>query len=43
MFIVDNAVIPAAGTAGRFSPPSYENPKALILVRGENLMLLIMG
>lgn len=38
MFIVDNAVILAAGTASRFAPLSYENPKALISVKGEILL-----
>ena len=35
---VDNAVILAAGTASRFAPLSYENPKALIEVKGEILI-----
>ena len=35
---VDNAVILAAGTASRFAPISYENPKALIEVKGEILI-----
>lgn len=38
MYIVDNAVILAAGTASRFAPLSYEIPKALISVRGEILL-----
>ena len=35
---VDNAIIMAAGTSSRFAPLSYENPKALIEVRGEVLI-----
>jgi CTP:phosphocholine cytidylyltransferase-like protein len=35
MYMVDNAVILAAGTSSRFAPLSYEQPKALIEVRGE--------
>ena len=38
MYIVDNAVILAAGTASRFAPLSYEQPKALISVKGEILL-----
>lgn len=38
MYIVDNAVILAAGTSSRFAPLSYELPKALISVRGEILL-----
>lgn len=38
MFVVDNAVIMAAGTSSRFAPLSYEIPKALITVRGEVLI-----
>jgi CTP:phosphocholine cytidylyltransferase-like protein len=38
MFQVDNAVILAAGTSSRFAPLSYEQPKALIEVRGEVLI-----
>lgn len=38
MFVVDNAVIMAAGTSSRFAPLSYEKPKALITVRGEVLI-----
>lgn len=38
MYIVDNAVILAAGTSSRFAPLSYEFPKALIPVRGEILI-----
>lgn len=38
MHIVDNAVIMAAGTSSRFAPLSYENPKALITVKGEVLI-----
>lgn len=37
-FIVNNAVIMAAGTSSRFAPISYEIPKALISVRGEVLI-----
>lgn len=37
-YIVDNAVIMAAGTASRFAPLSYERPKALIEVKGEILI-----
>ena len=37
-YIVDNAVIMAAGTSSRFAPLSYERPKALITVRGEVLI-----
>ncbi len=38
MYIVDNAVIMAAGTSSRFAPLSYEKPKALITVKGEVLI-----
>lgn len=38
MFIVDNAVIMAAGTSSRFAPLSFETPKALIKVKGEVLI-----
>lgn len=38
MHIVDNAVILAAGTSSRFAPLSYEQPKALITVKGEILL-----
>ena len=38
MYIVDNAVIMAAGASSRFAPLSYEMPKALISVRGEVLI-----
>jgi len=37
-YVVDNAVIMAAGTASRFAPLSYEKPKALIHVKGEVLI-----
>ncbi|WP_018659163.1 NTP transferase domain-containing protein [Allofustis seminis] len=37
-FIVDNAIIMAAGKSSRFAPLSYEKPKALIEVRGEVLI-----
>lgn len=37
-YIVDNAVIMAAGTASRFAPLSYEKHKALIEVKGEVLI-----
>lgn len=37
-YIVDNAIIMAAGTSSRFVPLSYEIPKALIEVRGEILI-----
>lgn len=37
-YIVDNAVIMAAGTSSRFAPLSKEIPKALIEVRGEVLI-----
>ncbi len=37
-YIVDSAVIMAAGTASRFAPLSYEKPKALIKVKGEILI-----
>lgn len=35
---VDNAVIMAAGMSSRFAPLSYENPKALLDVKGEKLI-----
>lgn len=35
---VDNAIIMAAGLASRFTPLSYEKPKALIKVKGEVLI-----
>lgn len=38
MHHVDNAVIMAAGTSSRFAPLSYEQPKALIEVKGEVLI-----
>lgn len=37
-YIVDNAIIMAAGTSSRFAPLSYEKPKALIEVKGEILI-----
>lgn len=37
-YVVDNAIILAAGTASRFAPISYEKPKALIEVKGEVLI-----
>lgn len=37
-YIVDNAVIMAAGFASRFVPISYETPKGLLRVRGEVLI-----
>lgn len=37
-YLVDNAVIMAAGTSSRFAPLSHEKPKALIEVRGEVLI-----
>lgn len=37
-YVVDNAVIMAAGLSSRFAPLSYEKPKALINVRGEILV-----
>ena len=37
-FIVDNAVILAAGFSSRFAPLCAERPKALIPVRGEVLI-----
>ncbi|MCI8417919.1 MAG: NTP transferase domain-containing protein [Lachnospiraceae bacterium] len=37
-YLVDNAVILAAGTSSRFAPISYERPKALIPVKGEILI-----
>lgn len=35
---VDNAVIMAAGMSSRFTPLSYETPKALLTIRGEVLI-----
>lgn len=35
---VDNAIIMAAGLSSRFTPLCYENPKALISVKGEVLI-----
>ncbi|WP_242830934.1 NTP transferase domain-containing protein [Butyrivibrio fibrisolvens] len=35
---VDNAIIMAAGTSSRFAPLSYENHKALTVVKGEVLI-----
>ena len=37
-YVVDNAIIMAAGTSSRFAPLSYEKPKALIEVNGEILI-----
>ena len=37
-YIVNNAIIMAAGTSSRFAPLSYERPKALIEVKGEILI-----
>lgn len=37
-YIVDNAVLMAAGTSSRFAPLSYELPKSLISVKGEILI-----
>ena len=37
-YIVDNAVIMAAGVSSRFAPLSYEKPKALVEVNGEILI-----
>lgn len=37
-YIVDNAIIMAAGLSSRFAPISYETPKPLIKVRGEVLI-----
>lgn len=37
-YIVDNAIIMAAGTSSRFAPLSYEKPKALIEVKGDILI-----
>lgn len=37
-YLVDNAIIMAAGTSSRFAPLSHEIPKALIEVRGEVLI-----
>ena len=34
-----NAIIMAAGTSTRFAPLSYEKPKGLLEVKGENLIL----
>ena len=38
LYIVDNAIIMAAGVSSRFAPLSYERPKALTEVRGEILI-----
>lgn len=38
MYIVENAIIMAAGMGRRFVPLSYENPKALLEVKGEILI-----
>lgn len=38
VYIVDNAIIMAAGVSSRFAPLSYESPKALTEVRGEILI-----
>ncbi len=38
MYIVDNAIIMAAGVSSRFAPLSYEKPKALTEVKGEILI-----
>lgn len=35
---VDNAIILAAGTSSRFAPLSFENPKALLNVKGEPMI-----
>lgn len=35
---VDNAIIMAAGTSSRFAPLSYEQHKAMIVVKGEVLI-----
>ena len=37
-YLVDNAIIMAAGVSSRFAPLSYERPKALIDVKGEVLI-----
>ncbi len=37
-YLVENAVILAAGTSSRFAPLSYERPKALVRVQGEILI-----
>ena len=37
-YMVDNAVILAAGLSSRFAPISYERPKGLLKVRGEILI-----
>lgn len=37
-YVVDNAVIMAAGLSSRFAPISYERPKGLLKVRGEVLI-----
>ena len=37
-YIVDNAIIMAAGYASRFAPLSYECPKALLNIKGEVLI-----
>ena len=38
MYIVDNAIIMAAGVSSRFAPLSVERPKALTVVKGEVLI-----
>lgn len=35
---IDNAIIMAAGYASRFAPLSYEEPKALLNIKGEILI-----
>ncbi|MEG1301268.1 MAG: NTP transferase domain-containing protein [Erysipelotrichaceae bacterium] len=37
-YVVDNAIIMAAGLSSRFVPISYEKPKALVKVKGEILI-----
>lgn len=37
-YIVDNAIIMAAGLSSRFAPLSHEKPKALLTVKGEVLI-----
>ena len=37
-YLVDNAIIMAAGISSRFAPISYERPKALIKVKNEILI-----
>ncbi len=37
-YIVNNAILMAAGTSSRFAPLSYELPKALITIKGEILI-----